>query len=258
MLPGNFCSGIPFALKGDWQLGNRMIVVLFLAKFQSHLAWQSQCNGLPSSCNKLSFTTTSSFKTRFLRLQCSKLRDSKPDSIPVKELEGNSEKEGKWQSIFWQLNQYVLTLVENQSKLSHCTIFFTYFYQIRLYLLNVARFARKKCKMRHFVWFSTSVHYDKYLWWDYVKNPNDEAEQKTCLGTAWARLENHCHSIPNVLKYLSKVPNWMTINWWQILRFERMMMKLNCHHWQLQSHLGLLFVWVVLTWKGHNHKLGFL
>ena len=100
LLPGNFCSGIPFALKGDWQLGNRMIVLLFLAKFQSHLAWQSQCNGLPSSCNKLSFTTTSSFKTRFLRLQCSKLRDSKPDSIPVKELEGNSEKEGKWQSIF--------------------------------------------------------------------------------------------------------------------------------------------------------------
>ena len=108
LLPGNFCSGIPFALKGDWQLGNRMIFVLFLAKFQSHLAWQSQCNGLPSSCNKLSFTTTSSFKTRFLRLQCSKLRDSKPDSIPVKELEGNSEnEERKWQSIFWQLNQYV-------------------------------------------------------------------------------------------------------------------------------------------------------
>ena len=92
-LPGNFCRGMPFALKGDWQLGNRMIFVLFLAflaKFHSHLAWQSQCNGLPPSCNKLSERIASSFKTRFRRLQCSKLRDSKPD-IPVKELAGNSE-----------------------------------------------------------------------------------------------------------------------------------------------------------------------
>ena len=90
LLPGNFCRGMPFALKGDWQLGRRMIFVLFLAKFHNHLAWQSQCNGLPPSCNKLSERTTSSFKTKFLRLHCSKLRDSKPD-IPVKELAGNSE-----------------------------------------------------------------------------------------------------------------------------------------------------------------------